>query len=207
MEETDVVAPAAAAAPVQAKGSPKKKANKSKNKKPANHPKYSDMIKAAITSLKEHGGSSRQAILKYIMANYNVGKDEKIINSHLKMALRAGAKNGNLKQSKGVGASGSFKLGSKEEAKAKKVKSPKNAENAKAKKPKSPAKPKKSPVKKAPAAKKPAATKKPKSPKKAAAAKPKAAKPAAEKPKKPKSAQKKAAPKKTGKKAAAKKEK
>jgi len=28
--------------------------------------KYSEMIKAAITTLKERGGSSRQAILKYI---------------------------------------------------------------------------------------------------------------------------------------------
>jgi hypothetical protein len=29
----------------------------------------------AIAALKERGGSSRQAILKYIMANFNVGKD------------------------------------------------------------------------------------------------------------------------------------
>ena len=61
----------------------------------------------------ERGGSSRQAILKYICKHYNVGKDEKVVNQHLKMALRAGVKNGNLKQSKGTGASGSFRLGEK----------------------------------------------------------------------------------------------
>jgi hypothetical protein len=43
--------------------------------------------------LKERGGSSRQAILKYIMANFNVGKDAKTVNVHLKLSLRAGVKN------------------------------------------------------------------------------------------------------------------
>jgi hypothetical protein len=33
--------------------------------------------------LKERGGSSRQAILKYIMANFNVGKDAKTVNVHI----------------------------------------------------------------------------------------------------------------------------
>jgi histone H1/5 len=37
-------------------------------------PKYSEMVGKAIAALKERGGSSRQAILKYIMANFNVGK-------------------------------------------------------------------------------------------------------------------------------------
>merc|ERR1712115_311136 len=49
---------------------PAKKA--SKPKAPAAHPKYSVMIAAAITSLKDRTGSSRQAILKYICANYKV---------------------------------------------------------------------------------------------------------------------------------------
>jgi histone H1/5 len=35
------------------------------------------MVGKAIAALKERGGSSRQAILKYIMANFNVGKDER----------------------------------------------------------------------------------------------------------------------------------
>merc|ERR1712018_391093 len=140
-------------------GAPAKK-KAAKPKKPANHPKYSDMIKAAITSLKERGGSSRQAILKYISANYKVGDNAA---SHLKLALRAGVKNGSLAQSKGTGASGSFKLGAKKEA-------PKKKKPA-AKKPKTP--------KKKPAAKKPAAKKA--TPKKKPAAKKPAAKKAAKK--------------------------
>ena len=162
-----------------------------KPKKPAAHPKYTEMIAAALGSLKERGGSSRQAVLKYIMAHYNVGKDERVVNQHLKMALRASVKKGVLKQSKGTGATGSFRLGEKKaspkkavEKKVKKAKSPK-----KAKKPKSPAKAKKAkkPVvakakkpKAAPKAKKPAAVKakKAKTPVKAKkAAKPKKAAP------------------------------
>ena len=73
----------------------------------------------------ERGGSSRQAILKYIVKHYNVGKDEKVVNQHLKMALRAGVKNNSLKQSKGQGASGSFRLGEKKAEKKPKAKKPK----------------------------------------------------------------------------------
>ena len=64
------------------------------------------MVGKAIAALKERGGSSRQAILKYIMANFNVGKDAKTVNVHLKLSLRVGVKNKSLKQSKGTGASG-----------------------------------------------------------------------------------------------------
>jgi hypothetical protein len=38
------------------------------------------------------------AILKYIMANFNVGKDAKTVNVHLKLSPRAGVKNKSLKQ-------------------------------------------------------------------------------------------------------------
>jgi hypothetical protein len=41
------------------------------------------------------------------MANFNVGKDAKTVNVHLKLSLRAGVKNKSLKQSKGTGASNS----------------------------------------------------------------------------------------------------
>lgn len=169
----------AVAAP--AKAAPKAKKTVAP-KKPATHPKYSEMLQAAIGSLKERGGSSRQAILKYILANYNVGKDEKTVNNHLKLALRAGGKNGSLKQTKGTGASGSFRLGEvkKAAAKPKKATKPKAAKPKKVKTPKKAvAKPKKAktPKKKAAAAK----------PKKVAAAKPMKAntpKKAAAKPKK-----------------------
>lgn len=177
-----------------------KKKAPAKPKKVATHPVYSEMIKAAISSLKERGGSSRQAILKYILKNYNVGTEEKKINAHLKLALKSGVTKGILKQSKGTGAAGSFRIG----------------DSAKADKPKKAAKPKaaaKKPAAKKPAAKKakstpkkkPAAAKKAKAtPKKAAAKKPatkKAAKPAAKKatPKK-KAAAKKPAAKKAAKK-------
>ena len=179
----------------------------SKPKVPAAHPKYIDMVKAALGSLKERSGSSRQAILKYVMANYKVGNDVNSINAHLKMALRNGVKKGALKQAKGTGATGSFTLGDKPKAenkpKSKKVAKPKAAKpkKAAAAKPKKAAGEKK--VKKSP--KKAAAPKKAKTPKKKAAAKsPK--KPAAKAPKKAKTPKKPAAKKsKAPKKAAAKK--
>ena len=179
---------------------PAKKAAPKKAKAPAAHPKYSEMVCTAVNALKERGGSSRQAILKYIVKNFNVSKDEKSVNVHLKMALRAGVKNNSLKQSKGTGASGSFKVGEVKKAvkpkvkkvvkpkkpavkKPKKVKTPKKA--AAAKKPKKATTPKKAAAKPKKAAVKP---KKATTPKKAAAAKSKKvktpAKKAAAKPKK-----------------------
>ncbi|XP_046564003.1 histone H1-delta-like [Haliotis rubra] len=183
----------AAPAKSPAKAPAKKRA--SKPKKPASHPKYCDMIKKGITSMKDRSGSSRQALLKYILANFKV--DANAAKTHLKLALRAGVSNGTLKQSKGTGASGSFKIGEKSEKtkkpKAKKAVKPKAAGAKKVKKPKA-AVSKKSPKK---ASRKPKAAKKPAAKK---AAKPKAAKksPAkkAAKPKKAKSPKKKAAAKK-----------
>ncbi|XP_068740949.1 histone H1-delta-like [Montipora capricornis] len=166
--------------PAPAAKSPKKKVAP-KPKKPADHPPYLDMIKAAISALKERGGSSRQAIEKYIKSNYKVGE----VGSHLKMALKRGAASGKLLHTKGVGASGSFKLPKVEK---------------KEKKPKKPAA--KKPVAKAkkPAAKKPVAKKAKKSPKKPAAKKPAGKKAAAKKPAAKKAAAKKPAAKKAAKK-------
>ena len=141
------------------------------DKKPAEHPKYSEMIAAAIVALKERNGSSRQAIVKYIAANYKVGDSA---GTHVKLALKRGVAGGALKQTKGAGASGSFKVAEKP-------------------------KPAKKPAAKKPAAKKPAAKK---AAKKTAAKKPAAKKPAkkAATPKKKKPAAKKATPKKAAKK-------
>jgi len=200
MADTAVVS---APAPTAAGGKAKKprKTGTAKPKKPSDHPKYSQMIKDALAVLKERGGSSRQAILKYIAKHYRIGGDEKTINAHLKLALRAGVKNGTLKQSKGTGASGSFRIGEKKTsekkpkaktakkaggaAKPKKAKKPAGAKPAK--KAKAAGSPKKA-VKAKPA--KPKAAKKaakPKSPKKTKAAKPKKARSPA-KAKKPKAA-------------------
>ena len=170
----------------------------------ASHPKYAAMVAAGVGALKERSGSSRQAILKYIISHYSVGKDERIINRKLKVALRAGVRDGDLKQTKGTGASGSFRLGEKAKAAPKKAavaKKPKAAVVKKAKSPKKAAAKKvvkKSPKKAKTPARKPAA-KKLKSPAKKAAAK--ARKPKVAAVKKPKAAK----PKKTPAKKAAKK--
>lgn len=127
------------------------------------HPKYVDMIKAALTDLKDRKGTSRQAISKYIKENYKVGANA---DTQLKMALKRAVIANVIAHSKGVGASGSFKLVKKEAAPAKKkaavAKSPKKpkAKSAVKKNTKSPKKTKpaakKSPAKKAVAKKSPA---------------------------------------------------
>ncbi|KAK2726886.1 hypothetical protein QYM36_007661 [Artemia franciscana] len=61
------------------------------------------MITKSIADLKERGGSSRQAILKYIMANFQVGNDAKVVNMHLKQALKRCLANGIVINPKGTG--------------------------------------------------------------------------------------------------------
>merc|ERR1719479_816660 len=114
----------AAAAPAPKAAKAKKVA---KPKKAATHPTYKVMAAAAIVALKDRKGSSRQAILKYIMANNNLGtSDAKQVNSRLKVALKNGLKDGALKNAKGTGVTGSFKVAEKPKApKAKKAKKPK----------------------------------------------------------------------------------
>ena len=158
--------------------SPTKKTTKKKvaKKVACPHPKYIEMIVVAIKTLKERNGSSRQAIKKYIAANNKVSDK---IDVPLKCALKKGVISGTLKQTKGSGASGSFKVAEKP-------------------KPVKKAAPKKAAAKK-PAAKKPAAkkatkkaTKKPakKAAKKAPAKKTAAKKPVAKKPAAKKAAKK-----------------
>merc|ERR1712001_77504 len=131
-----------------------------KPKAPAAHPKYSVMIAAAIAALKDRTGSSRQAILKYICANYKV--DAAKAGQHLRMALKAGIKKGTLKMAKESGkGAGCFKLVKVEKPKkAKKAPKPKKVVKKKAAKPKKAAKkPAAKKAAKKPAAKKPAAKK------------------------------------------------
>ena len=71
--------------------------NASKLKVPAAHPDLLEMIHAAIVALKEPNGSSRRAIVNYIMANYNVGTDQKAITSSVKDALKSSIQKGLLK--------------------------------------------------------------------------------------------------------------
>ncbi|KAJ8703904.1 hypothetical protein PYW07_013209 [Mythimna separata] len=78
------------------------------------HPKTSEMVNNAIKEMKERSGSSLQAIKKYIAAQYKVDAEKlaPFIRKYLKSAVESGA----LIQTKGKGASGSFKLESKSAA-------------------------------------------------------------------------------------------
>ncbi|KAK2867617.1 hypothetical protein Q8A67_025734 [Cirrhinus molitorella] len=186
-------APAAAASPAKA---PKKK-SASKPKKTG--PNVRDLIVKTVTASKERNGVSLAALKKALSAGgYDVEKN----NSRVKIAVKSLVVNGTLVQTKGTGASGSFKINKKQAETKKKPakKTPVKAKKTVAKKPvakkptakKSPKKAKKpaataaKKVTKSPKkAKKPTAAKKPtKSPKKAK--KPAAAKKAAKSPKKAK---------------------
>ena len=163
-----------------------KKAKVTKPKTAPAHPKYIDMITAAVRALNERGGSSRQAITKWILANHKIS--ETSAGTHIKLALKRGVANGTLIHTKGLGASGSFKVVKKVEkpkkkkvVKKKPVKKPAKKPKTKPKKAGSPKKAAKKPAtKKAKPAKKPA--KKAGTPKKAAK-KPAAKKDKAKKPK------------------------
>lgn len=176
-------APAAAAPAAKKPKAPRAKKPSAPGSKPS-HPPTSQLVNAAIRALKERGGSSLQAIKKYIAVNNKVDADK--LAPFIRKYLRKATTTGRLVQTKGKGASGSFKLSaaSKVEKKKKPAKKPKAA---KAKKPK-PAKAKKPKAKAASKQKslKPTKARKPKAPKpkKAAAKKPVTAakKPAAPKP-------------------------
>ncbi|XP_066040187.1 histone H1.0 [Chamaea fasciata] len=133
-------------------------------RRPAAHPAYSDMITAAIRADKSRGGSSRQSIQKYVKSHYKVGQNADV---QIRLAIRRLLATGVLKQTKGVGASGSFRL-----AKASKAKrSPSKKRKKAARRSTSPRKPARSRKAKSPAKKPKSATrkarKKSRSPKKA----------------------------------------
>ncbi|NWX58576.1 H5 protein, partial [Promerops cafer] len=133
-------------------------------RRPAAHPAYSDMITAAIRADKTRGGSSRQSIQKYVKSHYKVGQNADV---QIRLAIRRLLAAGVLKQTKGVGASGSFRL-----AKASKAKrSPSKKRKKAARRSTSPRKPAKSRKARSPAKKPKSAArkarKKSRSPKKA----------------------------------------
>merc|ERR1712173_513739 len=117
--------------------------------------KKAAMIKAAVKALGDKKGSSRQAILKYICANYKVDAAKapsrvrislkKLVDSKKVVAAAAAGKKG----------AGSFKLPAKE-PKAKKPAAKKAAKPKKAAKKPAAKKAAKKPAAKKPAAKKPA---------------------------------------------------
>ncbi|XP_055645303.1 histone H1-like [Toxorhynchites rutilus septentrionalis] len=114
-ETATEVVPAASVAASPAKTPKKARAPKGEGKKPkksATHPPVNEMVLAAIKTLKERNGSSLQAIKKYIGANYKC--DVAKLSTFIKKSLKSGVEKGNLVQTKGSGASGSFKIKSKD---------------------------------------------------------------------------------------------
>merc|ERR1712079_867960 len=129
---------------------PEAKAPKAKKAaKPAAHPPYANMIVGAIKALKDKKGSSRQAILKYVVANNKVEADKAAVRVKLALRKMIAAKKVVAAAAAGKKGAGSFKLPAKE---------PK-AKKPAAKKAKKPKKAAKKPAAKKPAAKKPAAKK------------------------------------------------
>nr|XP_022908826.1 late histone H1-like [Onthophagus taurus] len=107
-EQNNLASTAEDASPVKVKAetATKKKSPRSK----ATHPPTSEMVNSAIKSLKERGGSSVQAIKKYMAANYKV--DAEKMAPFIKKFLKSAVASGTIIQTKGKGASGSFKLAS-----------------------------------------------------------------------------------------------
>merc|ERR1712051_643249 len=142
-----------------------------KVKKAAAHPKYSVMIAAAITALKDRTGSSRAAILKHVVANNKVDATKAV--TQVRLALKRGVAKGALKMASAKGKNaGSYKL--VKVVKPKKVKKVVKKKVVKPKKVKKVAKKPAAKKVKKPAAKKAAPKKKPaakKAPKKKAAPK------------------------------------
>lgn len=167
MVETAPVQIAAAPAPAKAP----------KAKKPASkptHPPTAQLVNGAIKALHERSGSSLQAIKKFIAQHDKVDADK--LAPFIKKYLKKATASGNLVQTKGKGASGSFKL------------SAASLKPKAEKKKKKPAAKKASGIKKVGAAKKAGKPKAKKTdkPKKKLAPKQKSLKPSKSKPKAPK---------------------
>lgn len=109
----------------------KKTAAPKKSKTKATHPPTAEMVDASITALKQRGGSSVLAIKKYIAATYKV--DVEKLAPFIKKYIKGAVVKGHLLQTKGKGASGSFKLSAA--AKPKAAKKPAAAGAEKNKKP------------------------------------------------------------------------
>ncbi|NWU60048.1 H110 protein, partial [Dromas ardeola] len=114
-ETAPVAAPdvAAAPAPTPAKAAaakkPKKAAGGSKARKPAG-PSVTELITKAVSASKERKGLSLAALKKALAAG---GYDVEKSNSRIKLGLKSLVSKGTPVQTKGTGASGSFRLSKK----------------------------------------------------------------------------------------------
>lgn len=88
------------------KPSKQNKIKKSQTK--PSHPPTSELVMNAIKTLKDRQGSSLQAIKKHIASNYSL--DTEKLAPFIKKYLKNATASGKLIQTKGKGASGSFKL-------------------------------------------------------------------------------------------------
>ncbi|KAL7828415.1 hypothetical protein SRHO_G00320490 [Serrasalmus rhombeus] len=130
---------APAAAPAK---TPKRRSTKTKRVGPS----VSDLILKVVSANKERKGTSLAALKKGLAASgYDVVKN----SFRVRLAVRRLIANGSLVQTKGTGASGSFKIGQKAAKKKKAVKKAKKprAKKAKRTRAKKPAAAKKSPKK------------------------------------------------------------
>merc|ERR1712112_489046 len=112
-------------------------------KVPAAHPPYAAMITAAVKGLADKKGSSRQAILKHVVANNKVDAAKAAVRVRLALKKMVAAKKLVAAAAAGKKGAGSYKLPAKEpkakKPKAKKAKKPKAAKKPAAKKAKKPA--------------------------------------------------------------------
>ncbi|TPX48490.1 hypothetical protein SeMB42_g02983 [Synchytrium endobioticum] len=100
----------------------------SSKKQVAEHPPFKKMVEEAIIALNERNGSSRQAVKKYVLANYTV-KNDATTSSNINAAIRKGVGEGVFAQPKG--SSGPIKLVMKETVRPSSVASRKKASSTK----------------------------------------------------------------------------
>ena len=98
-----------AAPVVVAKPKARKPKSAAKAANAPSHSTYLQMALEAVKALQERGGSSRVAMVKFISSTHSL--DANKVNKYLKSALNIGVASGALKQVKGKGTNGSFKLG------------------------------------------------------------------------------------------------
>ncbi|ODM86749.1 Histone H1 [Orchesella cincta] len=159
----------------------------------SSHPSSAALIKEAISKLNEKGGSSLYAIKKYISDVHKLDMEKR--GNFIRKALKNAVEAGSLVQTKGTGASGSFKLAEKVKKQQRNPHTPKTKKTA-AKKSEAEPKAKEAKSAKTTAAKNPT-TVKPAAKKSQAKVKlPKTMKPTAAAAKPKTGSQKKAAPKK-----------
>ncbi|XP_014258879.1 histone H1C-like [Cimex lectularius] len=131
MTETAVETPAVTSKKgVKGKATKKAAAKTGKPNVPS-HPPTSQMVDSAIKNLNEKGGSSLRAVRKYIAAQYKVDTSK---STHIKKYLKSAVASGKLVQTKGTGATGSFKFPAKDKPTKKPSTKPKKTAKSPAKK-------------------------------------------------------------------------